>query len=78
MADLMPGGNDDRVGLSMRKYKEQKVYEKGFRSGPPSVFSGPLFHASLGRKGILSGCSRSRDQSAAGFSNYWLAALKVG
>lgn len=65
MADLMPGGNDDRVGLSMRKYKEQKVCEKGFPSGPPSGFSGPLFHASLGWKG----CSRSRDQSAAGFSN---------
>lgn len=55
MADLMLGGHHDRIGLSLRKYEEQKVCEISSPSGPFSVFSGPFCHASLGREGIVLG-----------------------
>lgn len=70
MADLVLRVNDDRVGLSLRKYEEQKVFlvEKVSARLPPRWgFSGPLIHASLGVvRGDRAGCSRWRDQSAAG------------
>lgn len=53
MADLMLGGSNDRMGLSLRKYEEQKVCGERLPLRSLSVFSGPLSYASLGRGGII-------------------------
>lgn len=53
MADLMLGSSNDRMGLSLRKYEEQKVCGERLPSGPLRSFSGPLSCASLGREGIM-------------------------